>query len=230
MLPSRPRVGESPLPRKLRNACAARDPAREMAGELAVERRADVVGAERVAGGGGHGLLPAAGVDRARDAPAAVEHADALLDQPVHEHEPEEREPILARDLVRVARTAAPRARRGSVATEPPQLLDDALERRDVGVLELGRERHGRDRARRRARAARRAARSPRARSARAPARRRRATSSPPAARTRARCARATPGSRPRRAATRCAGRAPRPRPRPRAPSAARSPTSTIAP
>ena len=38
MLPSRPRVGESPLPRKLRKACGRGDPAREMAGELAVER------------------------------------------------------------------------------------------------------------------------------------------------------------------------------------------------
>ena len=102
MLPSRPRVGESPLPRKLRNASRRRHAAREVAGELAVERRADVVGPERVAAAARHALLAAAGVDRARDAALAVEHPHALLDQPVQQHEPEEREPVIARDIVRV--------------------------------------------------------------------------------------------------------------------------------
>ncbi len=75
------------------------DAAREVAGHLAVDRGDHVVGAEREARGGGDRLLPVAGVDAARDAPLPVEVDDPVLDEPLQQHEPEQREPDLAGHL-----------------------------------------------------------------------------------------------------------------------------------
>ena len=80
------------------------DAAREVAGHLAVDRRDDVVGAEGEACGGGNRLLPAPGVDAARDAPLPVEVDDPLLDEPLQQDEAEQREPDLARNLGRLGR------------------------------------------------------------------------------------------------------------------------------
>ena len=70
----------------------------EVAGELAVERGHDVVGAEREPGSGGDRLLAAARVDGARHASLPVERHHALLEEALQEDEPEELESLLAAD------------------------------------------------------------------------------------------------------------------------------------
>ena len=67
-----------------------RHAARVVARLLAVERRDDVVGAEREPGAGRDRLLHVARVDAADDPPLAVERHDPLLRQALQEHEAEE--------------------------------------------------------------------------------------------------------------------------------------------
>ena len=68
----------------------------EVAGELAIERGDDVVGAEREPGARCDGLLPAARVDRARNAALAVQRHHAILEEALEEDEPEERDALVA--------------------------------------------------------------------------------------------------------------------------------------
>ena len=77
-----------------------------MAGELAVERADDVVRPEREPGAGGDRLLPAAVVERAGDPPLPVERDDALLDQPLQEHERKSSSRVVARDAAGTRRRA----------------------------------------------------------------------------------------------------------------------------
>src|SRR5438093_1377910 len=64
-----------------------RDAARVVARLLAVERRNDVVGAERQPGAGADRLLEVAGVDAADEPPLPVERHDPLLRAALEEHE-----------------------------------------------------------------------------------------------------------------------------------------------
>ena len=57
------------------------DAARDVDAHVAVERRADVVGAHRGRDADGGGLVAAAGVEATRDLPLLVEDVPALLDR-----------------------------------------------------------------------------------------------------------------------------------------------------
>ena len=122
MLPSRPRRRAVRPAEEVREDVGHRHPAGEVAGQLAVERRDDVVRPEREPRPGGHGLLHAPGVDAAGDPALAVERHDALLRQALEEHQPEQLEPVsrarhsgaaLAGSDVRLSSQAAPRGRPG---------------------------------------------------------------------------------------------------------------------
>jgi hypothetical protein len=72
------------------------DAARDVHAHVAVERCADVVRPHRGGDADGRGLVPAAGVERARDLPLAVEDVSALLDPAGDQHVPEDAEEVLA--------------------------------------------------------------------------------------------------------------------------------------
>ena len=67
---------------------------REVAGELTIEWRDDVIRPEGKTRARCHGFLAAPGVDRARDPALAVERHHPILEQSLQEDEPEEREPL----------------------------------------------------------------------------------------------------------------------------------------
>ena len=72
--------------------------AREVAGELAVQRRDDVVGPEREPRPGRDRLLAAARVDGAGHPSLPVQGHHPVLEQPLQEDEPEERDALVAAD------------------------------------------------------------------------------------------------------------------------------------
>ena len=83
-----------PLAEKVAERIGGRHPARELARELSVERGDDIVRAEREPGPGGDCLLASARVDRPRNPALPVERDHAVLEQPLEQDEPEQREPV----------------------------------------------------------------------------------------------------------------------------------------
>ena len=90
MFPSRPRLGPVRPAEELGEHLGGGHAAREVAGELAVERCDHVVGPERETGSGRDRLLPQARVDGAGDPPLPVEGDDPLLDAALEQHQPVE--------------------------------------------------------------------------------------------------------------------------------------------
>jgi hypothetical protein len=72
------------------------DAARDVHAHVAVQRRADVVGAHRRPDAHRRRLVAAAGVEGAGDLPLAVEDVAALLDAARDEHVPVDAEEVLA--------------------------------------------------------------------------------------------------------------------------------------
>src|SRR5512133_718650 len=65
---------------------------------VAVQRRADIVGAHRGGYADGGAFVPAAGVERAGDLALAIQDVTALLDPAAHDHVPVDAEEILAEE------------------------------------------------------------------------------------------------------------------------------------
>ena len=95
-LPSLPPVGPPGAPHVLREDPPGLDAARDVHAHVAVQRRADVLRSHRRCHADRGGLVPAAGVERARDLPLLVEDVAALLDAARHEHVAVDAEEILA--------------------------------------------------------------------------------------------------------------------------------------
>ena len=105
MFPSRPRVGESARPRKFRNASAGVTPRAKWAASSRLSGATTSLRPEREPGRRGDCLLASSVVERARDPALPVQRQGTLLEEPLEQHEPEEREARRAVDARRGRRT-----------------------------------------------------------------------------------------------------------------------------